>query len=181
MTAVACAVIIFVVRAVFQQRKLIILWVIPLLIAAAGVGLDRLVETDTEKIKNVIRTIIRAAEKENTDAIENLIDDDYRDGRHENKSQLVGHCRASLSEPVVEKMVSRILDIQQQPANASVITTLRVVFEDSSYVAQTYKKDVFVKVRFTLKKQADQRWLVTKIEILEIDRQPAAWIDLRAV
>ena len=159
----------------------LLLWLIPPLIAGAGFGLDKLVETDLEKIRALVHTVMEATECEDADTIEAVIAEDYRDRRHRTKSQLMQHCRRRLSQPVVENIITRIQGIKKSEAKATAIFTIRLVFESSSYMAQTYRKEVFVKVRFNLQKQANKRWLIERIEILEIDRRLTNWIDISNV
>jgi hypothetical protein len=48
-------------------------------------------------------------------------------------------------------------------------------FDKNSYIAQNYKSFLLVKARLSFKKQLDKKWLISRIEILELDRQPTSW------
>jgi len=177
----ASAVIVLVLRVFLTERKFLLLWLIPPLIAGSGFGIDWLVETDTEQITTMISKIAQAIEAEDSKEIEKMIAADYRDDRHRSKRELMHHCRAKLSGPIVEKIVARVLEIEKHPEGVVVTTTFRMVFENSSYIAQSYKKTVFVKVKFSLAKQGEQGWLFKKIDIVEIDRQPTDWNSVRGI
>lgn len=155
------------------------LWLLPVILAGAAFGLDFLVQTDTEKIKAVIVTATRAVENENPDAIELLLSDSYRDSRHNTKKALMSRCRAKLTEPLVEKNITRILAIEKSGPKATALFTVRTVFDKRSYVYQSFKTLMFTKVKLDLQRQLDNRWLISRAEILEIDRQPADWRHIR--
>lgn len=151
------------------------MWLAPVLIAGAAFGLDRLVETDMEKIRTVIFTAAKAVEEEKCEAIEGLISENYSDSFHKTRKQLMRHCKGVLSGPFVEKNVARIASIEESSPKATVIFTVRVIFDKQSYLYQMYKQEIFAKLEADLEKQADGRWLMCRVEILEIDRMPAQW------
>jgi hypothetical protein len=151
---------------------------LPVLLAAAGLALDYLVQTDTEKIYAVISTGVNAVEKEDPDAIEAILSDNYQDSYHPTKGALMAHCRATLSEPLVEKNIKRIVSIEVSPPTAIAIFTVRILFDKQSYVYQSFKAQMFVKIKLDLQKQHDS-WLISGAELLEIDRQPADWRHIK--
>ena len=155
------------------------LWLLPVFIAAAAFGIDHIVQTDTEKIKDVIKTATQAVRQENPDVIEKLISDDYSDSYHDTNKILMFHLRRRLSKPLVEKNVTRIIAIDIQGSDATAVFTVRVIFDKQSYLYQSYKSQAFVKVEMNLEKQLDKSWLISRVELLELDMQPVNWSDIR--
>jgi hypothetical protein len=153
-------------------------WLIPILIATAAFALDYFVKTDREKVKTVIAKIVKAAEQEDPNAIELLIADNYRDSFHKSKKYLINRCIIRLAEPVIKKNIARILSVNIDSAGASVVFTVRVLFDPQSYIYQDFKKELFVKVEANLEKQQGL-WLFTRIEITQIDLMPADWRSIQ--
>jgi len=152
-------------------------WLIPILIAALAFGLDRLVETDREKIQTAVAKIAKAAEQENPDAIEPLISENYSDSFHKSKKYLINRCKIVFNEPLIEKNIPRIVSIDINSPHATAVFTVRVLADPRGYVYE-FKKELFVKVEANLEKQQGN-WLFTKIEILQIDLQPADWRQIQ--
>jgi hypothetical protein len=153
-------------------------WLLPALLVVAAFGLDFLVETDLEKINAVINTGVKAVEDEDPDSIELIIADNYSDSYHSTKNVLMSHCRAILSEPLIEKNIKRIASIDIQPPEATAIFTVRILFDKQSYVYQNFKQQMLTKVQLNLQKQLDNHWLINRAELLEIDLHPADWQDI---
>ncbi|UCF43314.1 MAG: hypothetical protein JSV99_12225 [Planctomycetota bacterium] len=180
-TAVIALLAVLALRRTIQKKNLSYLWLLPPLLAALAFGLDYLVETDLEKIKAVITTAVTAVEDENPDAIEPIIADNYRDSLHSTKKDLLYYCRRRLSEPLVEKNITRITSIEISGTQAVAIFTVRIVFDQRSYIAQVYKRLVLTKVELNLQKQPDNQWLISNAELLEIDLQPTSWRDIKQI
>ena len=154
---------------------------LPAFLSVAAFGLDLLVQTDLEKINAVINKGVKAVEEENPDAIEAIISANYRDSHHNTKDRLIHHCRVLLSEPLIEKNIKRILAIEESAPKATVTLTVRIVFDKRSYVYQDFKREIFTKVKLDLQKELDNKWFINRVEILEIDRQPVKWQDIKQV
>lgn len=175
---VIAAVIFFVLlilRAVLPEKRLRWLMLIPVLLTAAAFGLDYLVETDSEKIDAVITAAVKAAENEDSDSIEMLIADDYEDSYHRSKSALMSHCRRTLSEPLIEKNIMRIVSMDVQPSEANVTFTVRILFDRQSRPYQNFKQQMLTELQADLRKQPDGRWLISSVELLKIDLHPTDW------
>ncbi len=157
------------------KRRL--LWLLPLLIAAAAFGIDYLIETDQEQIKSAVAKTVKAAEREDCTAIEQLIADDYHDSFHKSKRSLMAHCRGVLSEPTILKTVYRFPSVTVHSPQATVLFTVRVLFDPQSYIYE-YRKQMVFKIEATLRKQ-DSRWLFTSFEIPQIDGFDADWNRLQ--
>jgi len=177
--AVLVLFVMLIVRAVLPAKRHWWQWLVPVLVATAAVGLNLLVQTDTEKIKAVIKTATKAVEEENPAAIEPIISPNYRDSYHGTKTRLISHCRARLAEPLIEKNITRISQVDIRDAKATAVFTVRIVFDKRSYVYQSFKQLTLIKVRTELQKQRDGRWLISRAEIVAIDRQPAKWQHIR--
>ena len=173
--AFAALLALWVLRSVSPEKMRWWFWLAPALIAGAAFAVDFLIETDREKIENVIYTLAKAVEEEKCDVITSLISDNYSDSFHKTKKQLVTRCKGRLAEPLVERAIPRIVSVEQSSPNSIVIFTVRVLFDKQSDVSQLYKPDIFFKVQAKLEKQPDSRWLINTIEIIEIDRLPAEW------
>jgi len=165
-------------RSIYPGRRRWWQWAIPALLVVAAFGLDLLVETDLEKINAVINIGVKAVEDENPDSTELIIADNYTDSYHGTKSALMSSCRATLSEPLIEKNIKRIASIDIQPPEAAAIFTVRILFDKQSYVFQNFKQQMLTKVKVDLQKQPRNRWLINRVELLEIDLHPAGWQDI---
>lgn len=166
-------------RSVIPEKRRWWQLLVPALVVAAAFGMDLAVRTDLEKINAVINTCIKAVEDEDCNAIEAIIAEDYRDSYHNTKRDLMRHCRTRLSQPLVEKNKKRACLVQLSPPNATAILFATIIFEKDSYVSVNYKAWLMVKVRFSFQEQPDKTWLINRIEILELDRQPANWSQIR--
>ena len=148
---------------------------IPALLILAAFGLDYLIETDAEKIDAVITAAVKAAENEDPDSIEMFIADNYEDSYHRSKNALMSHCRRTLSEPLIEKNIIRIVSMDVQPPQADVIFTVRILFDKQSRPYQNFKQQMLTELQANLRKQSDGRWLISRAELLKIDLHPADW------
>ena len=178
--AIIVLLILLMFRSIFPEKRHWWQLALPAFLAVAAFGLDRLVQTDLEKINKVINIAIKAVEEEKPDAIDAIISENYSDSYHRNKRALILHARRVLSEPVVEKNIKRILEINISPSKttAEATFTVRVVFDKRSYVYQKYKRIMLVKVRVNLQKKQG-KWLINQAELLELDRRPFNWRQIR--
>ncbi|MHC4265337.1 MAG: hypothetical protein ACYSUK_05310 [Planctomycetota bacterium] len=162
-----------------MDKKLWWLWVIPVLIAIIGLGLDTLIKTDLEIIRAVIYTGARAVENESPAQIETIIAENYRDSTHRSKDSLISRCRNILSRPMVEKIIPRIASIIVESPIAKVVCTSQISFDSKSYVSQYYMQGMLIRTEIELQKQPNDQWLISSIEIVQINLQPASWSDIR--
>jgi len=152
---------------------------VPVLVVVAAFGADLFVQTDNEKIIAVIKTALRAVKDEDYKAIEPLIINNYSDSYHNSKKSLLDHCKRELSRPLVDKSIKRGLLIDISDSDATAILFLLIIFDKDSYISQNYKSFLLVKARLSFRKQPDKNWLISRIEILELDRQPTNWSRIR--
>ena len=154
-------------------------WFLPIALVLVAFGLDLLVRTDMERINALVKTARKAAEREDFDAIAAIISADYQDSYHNTKNDLMNHCRRLLSEPLVNKAKKIGLKVELSSPSAAVTLTSIVHFEKQSRIYRNYKPFVILKMRLDLKKERDKIWLINRAEILEIDRQPVKWRQIR--
>ncbi|GAI02660.1 unnamed protein product, partial [marine sediment metagenome] len=105
--------------------------------------------------------------------------EDYHDSYHNTKRDLMRHCRTRLSQPLVEKNKKRACLVQLSPPTATATLFATIIFEKDSYVSVNYKAWLMVEARLSFQEQPDKTWLINRIEILELDRQPASWSQIR--
>ena len=167
-------------RSVFPEKKHWWQFLIPICIAAAAFGIDYLVKTDMEKIVGLLNFGIKAVENENCDAIGTIIDENYQDSFHNNKEQLLSHCRQALSQHIVanDKITNSLITISGDNATATVFMTIK--FEADSYVAKNYGIPfVLLEVDINFIKHNDDNWLINRIEVRRLDRQQTNWRQIR--
>jgi len=177
--AILVLLVMLMLRRIFPEKRHWGQWLLPAFLTVAAFGLDLLVKTDTEKINAVINTAVKAVEEENPDAIEAIISDNYHDSYHNTKRDLIYHCRARLSEPLVEKNKKRAPIIEISSPKATVTLTVIIHFDKQSSVYQDIQRLIQTKSKINLQKQQDGRWLINRVEILEINMQRAKWRDIR--
>ena len=149
---------------------------LPALVALAAFGLDLLVRTDLEKIRALVKTGAKAVEEENCNAIAQIISDNYRDSYHNTKRDLMSHCMLKLSQPLIEKNRKIGLLIEISPPNATVTLTIITHFDKQSDIyKEFFKPFMIIRTKLYLQKHRDKRWLISRVELLELDRQPANW------
>jgi hypothetical protein len=91
----------------------------------------------------------------------------------------MAHCREVLSEPLIEKNIGRTVSIDLNPPKATVIFTVRVLFDPQSYIYQGFKQQIVTEVQADLQKHPDNQWLINRVELLKIDLQPADWQSIK--
>jgi len=152
---------------------------VPVFLIAAAFSADLLVQTDLEKINSVIKAVVKAVQQEDCSAIEATIANNYSDSYHSTKKHFMDHCRRELSKPLVDKGKKTGLLIKISDSNATATLFAVIIFDKNSFISQNYKSFLLVKARLSLRKQPDKSWLISRIEILELDRQPTSWKGIR--
>jgi len=162
-------------RSVWDRKRRWWQWLLPLVVAGAAFGLDFLVVTDLEKVHTTTRMLLQAVENENCAGIGLLIAPDYSDIRHSSKAALMTRCRQELNGPTVEQLKKLDDLVELSPREAKVTLSLFVRFAKGSRIASLYKQVFLAKIRLHLQKQPDGRWLIERIDMLEVDKQPVSW------
>jgi hypothetical protein len=177
--AVIVLFVVFTFRSVIPEKRHWWQFLLPIIVAATGVALDMLVQTDLEKINSVISTVIKAVQEEDCDSIEAVVAEDYRDSFHKTKWDFVAHCRRKLTPSLIEKNKKTACLIELSPPQATATVFMLTIFDKNSFVSENYKSFIFFKIEFRFQKQPDKTWLISRGELLEIDKQPAKWNDIR--
>ncbi|MFH1884810.1 MAG: hypothetical protein ABIL62_19090, partial [Planctomycetota bacterium] len=118
-------------------------------------------------------------EEEDCNAIEAIIAESYQDSSHDTKRHLMRYCRQRLTPSMVEKNKKRACRVELSPPNATATLFMLTTFDKNSSISVNYKSFLFSKIEFRLQKQHDKTWLIDRAEILELDKQPAKWNNLR--
>jgi len=179
LVAVIVSLVISIYRWLFPEKKRWRHLLIPLIIAAAGLAADFFVKTDAEKINALLKTGMKAVEEEDADAVGAIIAPDYADSAHNTKEDLMRYCRMMLGQPLVDKNKKWALSLEVSPPNATAIFTVITHFDPQSYIYQSYMRILMTKIELELQKQADKSWLITRAEVIELNRQPAKWHDIQ--
>ncbi|MFH1718662.1 MAG: hypothetical protein ABIF19_15005 [Planctomycetota bacterium] len=152
---------------------------VPALLAVCAFGLDLLVQTDLEGVNAVINKAMKAVEEEDHEAIAQVLSDSYSDSYHSSRQSLLARFRSELSRSSVSKNTKTGLLIDLSAPSATAVLFATLVFDKNSFIAQNYKSFLFVKARLYLRKQPGRKWLIERIEVLELDRQPVSWNSMR--
>jgi hypothetical protein len=171
---------VFTFRSVWPEKRHWWQWLLPIFVISIAFGLDALVKTDMEKVNTVIKVAMKAVQEKDFNAIEAVIADNYYDTYHNSKEHLMADCRQYLSRNPVKKNKKTGILVKLSPPNATVHLFTVTTLDESSPISQRYKSFFFVKVEVRLRKQSNKNWLISRIEIAEIDRQPAGWRYIRA-
>jgi len=162
-------------RSVFPEKRRWWQLMVPAFIVVVAFGLDGIVKTDLEKINAIVNQGIKAVKEEDVRAVESILSERYSDSYHRSKQHLLDHFKRVLSEPLIanHKQINRLVDIKGSQATVILFTT--VTFEKNSRIAQNFTSFLMTKTRLSLEKQPDEKWLIKRIEVLELNRQPANW------
>ena len=150
---------------------------LPLSVAVIAFGLDHFVKTDYEKIKQVIKCARDAVVAEDADRLGTTVSADYSDMRHNSRDDLVRFMRSFFTTTKIDKAPQRTGQIVIDARTATAENKYRVHVEPNSAYTQAASL-YFVKVRIRLRKNADAKWLITNLELLELNSLPFHWRDL---
>jgi len=177
--AVIVLFVVFTVRSVFPEKQRWWQLLIPAVIAVCALGLDFFVQTDREAVNAVIDKAMTAVEDEDADALSQVLSERYSDSYHNSKQSMLAHFKSELGRSSVSKNTETGLLIKLSPPTATAVLFATLVFDKESFIARNYKSFLFVKAKLNLKKQPDKKWLIERIEVLELDRQPVNWGNIR--
>ncbi|HBG27353.1 MAG: hypothetical protein A2Y10_13685 [Planctomycetes bacterium GWF2_41_51] len=154
-------------------------YLVPLGIYIAAFALAYFVQTDKEKIFAAVNKGIAAFQEKNIEPIKEIIADDYADSQHSSKTYIVAYCQGLFETAAVEKVTFFSRQMEIENANAAFTFEAMVKFAEQSHIAQMGKAFLIVKAKLDFKKTPDKRWVITSSEILELDRNPINWNQLR--
>jgi hypothetical protein len=150
---------------------------IPLAVIVVGIGVERLVQTDFEKINILIDKCLTATADENIAAIGALLAPDYSDSCHKSKESAMQSCRRWFGQPLisVNKKYSVEITIDRPAAQVNLIVVTHL--DPKSEYYQSVKL-LLIKARLYLHRNADGRWLINRAELLEVNNQPVKWNEI---
>jgi hypothetical protein len=131
-----------------------------------------------EKINSIIKTGIKAVEEEDANTLVTLLSPGYHDSFHNTKDDLMSYCMVLLCEPLVARNIKTDSLVKISSPAATAIVVVLTEFDKQSYMYE-YKAYQFTKVKLYLEKGRDKNWLISRIEILEIDKKPLKWKHIR--
>ena len=153
-------------------------FLVPLLIAAAAFGMDRLVQTDTEQIRSVLSQCRRHAMERNIRKIEPYIADTYMDFTHRSKESLIRSIEARIETAGIERAVQRqhTLNIEGDTAVSQVRFRLHLNPKNSPYAIGASL--MFVTLEIHYKRQTDGRWQIQQVLLKSVNDQPMGWKEV---
>lgn len=146
----------------------------PLLLAVAGIGLDRAVQTDSEQIHAMIRTCRRAVIEENVPRLTQAVCESYNDGHHGNKEQLIAAAQDVLKGASVKKVRFQNITLNIDTVKATVEMDTAVHLNPNSRYA-SFGSLMFVSLRLELGKKNTGLWCIQKAGVTSINNQPMNW------
>lgn len=168
--------VIWIVRSVCPDRVKAWMWLGPVLVLGAGLGLDYGVKTDHEKVRIALKQLVLSAQRQDVRAIDQLVAPAYADSYHPSKARLMEHMRVRFSRPVFEKIKTLSLHVSSlENGTAEAALTATVVFDRESSIAQVVGRSLIARVEFRLSRQASGQWLLSTMELKEVNRQPVNW------
>ena len=170
--AICSLVTILLLHIVLPEKKRYRHLLIPVTIAITAFAIDYFVRTDNEKIHYTISKAAKAVESENVNILSTTIDINYEDSFHKNRDSLISHAQGILSQPIIESIYWSTISIDIKTETSSVSIHARVIIEPSF---EAYSRIMLIKANVSLKKQKDNNWLIEKMEITEINKQPFRW------
>lgn len=148
---------------------------IPIAIIAIGIGVERLVQTDLEKINMLIGNALTAAQNEDAAAIDALLSPEYRDSCHDSKIAVMEYCRRWFARPLIAKNNVQAVQIEIQRPAAEIYLAVIVHLDPKSEFAEMIKFPLLVKVKLYLKRSDDGKWRIERAELLEINNRSVKW------
>ena len=166
-------------RSVLPEKRRWWQLAVPAFIVAAAFATDLLVQTDREKIHALLKKGMKAVEQEDPNALAAIISADYYDSYHNSKEELMAHTWRQMERSGIQKIKKNSALIQVSPPQATANIIVLVRFEQDSYIAQNYKPWLLIKIRINFQKQPDKSWLINRAEVLEVDKQPVQWRQVK--
>jgi len=180
--AVISLFVVWTYRSVCDNKRHWWQFLIPILIATAGFGIDHFVQTDSENIEGILNAGIKAIEVENFSQIDSYLSDDYRDSLHPSKERLLEHAQSQLNTNIIEKCkmnAKPLITFSQNHTKAKANMFFRIIMGKDSPITQEYSIPLFnlsVDVYFI---KRNENWLIENIEIRNVNNIQARWSDVR--
>jgi hypothetical protein len=148
---------------------------IPVAIIVIGIGVERLVQTDMEKINALIGKSLKVTQDEDLAGIDAILADDYSDSCNSSKEAVMVYCKRWFSRPLIAK--NKLFSPPQISLSTPRCEVSLVVVTHLDPKSEYYEsaKLLLIKVRLYLQKYDDGKWLIKEAELLEINNQPVKW------
>lgn len=170
-------VVIEVYRQLRPGRAGYLFFLIPAAIALLAFGCDYIVKTDTEKVRQTLNNTLDAIVNQDIDKLQSCVSEDYRDRANGSKEELMRFAGKILKEPAIDKFRKSYLQIEINNGRAMLSSQLVVYLNEDGYYGFAPEM-VIVKFEFDLAEEND-KWLIAESRLLEINRQPFDWGDLK--
>jgi hypothetical protein len=148
---------------------------IPIAIIAIGIGVERLVQTDFEKITILVGDAVSASQNEDVAAIDVLLAPDYSDSCNNTKTAVMEYCKRWFARPLIAKNNVQFIQIEIHRPAAEINLAAIVHLDQKSDFAEMIKFPLLVKVKLSLNRTDDGKWLIKRAELLEINNSPVKW------
>ncbi|MBW8017370.1 MAG: hypothetical protein FVQ82_14410 [Planctomycetes bacterium] len=167
-------VVVYIMRTSYPEKQKWWHLLIPVLVIVLAFGLDHLVKTDREKVKDALENIITATMDKDIEAIDRLIAEDYKDRHHPSKPFIMTTCRIVVKRHNIKSitMTYHNIVIEGKEANTEIIVRLRMDTSSTTMLTPEYN---YAKVKLTLKKKPDETWVIKSTELVEVNKTPVNW------
>lgn len=170
-------VVVVMMRQSFEDKQRWWQLLIPLVLATGSIGVDYFVKTDYEKIVSTLESARKSVVAEDVDQLATVVSPAYRDRSHLSKDRLISFLRSFFASTKIDRSPCRSRDIVINGDMAEAEMLYRVHLNANSAYSQAASM-YFVKVRFSLMKTGEGKWLLTQTELIELNFQPFHWGDL---
>ncbi|MCF7956630.1 MAG: hypothetical protein K9M75_12575 [Phycisphaerae bacterium] len=167
-------VVVYIMRTSYPEKQKFWHLLIPVLVIILAFGLDYLVKTDKEKIKDVLDSVITATMEKDVDAIGVLIAEDYSDRHLPTKAAIMVTCKFMVNAHNFKSitMTYHNIVVEGQKANAEIIVRLRSNPSNTSMPTPEFS---YARLKLIFKKKPDETWLINSTELVEINKNPVNW------
>ena len=153
-------------------------FLVPLLVGAGAFGIDRLVETDTEQIRSMIKNCRTCVLDDRIGKINPYIAETYTDPAHPNKESLLQSAESITRSASFEKIVERghTLKIQGDTAVSQIRFRVHLNPQKSQYAIGGSLLFVTLEIQYI--RQPDGRWQIQQVMLVSVNDQPMGWKDV---
>jgi hypothetical protein len=151
---------------------------VPLLAGTLAFGLDCLVKTDAEQIREILNECRKLAVQGRIEQMQPYIADTYADPVHRSKEALLQSARAIVQSAGLERVVERghTLKIDGNKAVSQVRFRVHLNSQKSQYAVGGSLLFVFLEFQYV--RQPDGRWQIQQAMLLSVNDQPMGWKDV---
>ncbi|HOQ04531.1 MAG TPA: nuclear transport factor 2 family protein [Anaerohalosphaeraceae bacterium] len=173
------AVLLAGVSAVWQVRGRRGRWmfVLPVLAAVSAVGLDVLVQTDSEQIQSMLEVCRRAALAGDAGSIAPFIASDYRDAVHSTRAELLKAAEDVFRRAALERVVERGHKLQIEGDTAQSRVRYRVHLDPQRSVYAAGGTLLFVVLEIDYRRNSG-RWQIQRVVLVSVNDTPMGWKDV---